>query len=231
MRKPRVIIIDDDLIYLDLMKLYFTNWGYEVFAYNTPAVCPLNKDLSDACSSLSPCADILISDFKMPVMSGIELLQQQSKKGCKIDVRMKAIISGFSDEEIITSCKDLGCRYFQKPFSFSELSGWLKKCEQFFDFSRQLSANRSEPRYEFIEAIEYSVNPLSSPEKYIGITVNKSMHGLGIRVFNALHAKQEIRIIKGLEVTNLLGTVMWCNKGGENIYNAGLRLAQAHCSP
>ena len=42
MRKPRVIIFDDEPTLLELLELCFARWGYEVFSYRTPVVCPLN---------------------------------------------------------------------------------------------------------------------------------------------------------------------------------------------
>ena len=141
MRRPRVMIYDDDQIVLDMLKLFFTRRGYEVFDYIEPVVCPLNKKPADSCDNFHPCADVIISDYKMPKMTGIELLQNQSKKGCKVDTKMKAIMSGYSDEKIITQCNDLGCSFFQKPFTFSKLSTWLSEHEKLFDLSQQLAEN------------------------------------------------------------------------------------------
>lgn len=224
MRKPRVIIYDDDLLTLEVMKLYFTRQGYEVFLYSSPVVCPFNKRTGNSCENLYPCADILISDFKMPIMTGIELLKGQSKLGCKLDMKCKAIMTGYSDTSLINECNDMGCQLFQKPVKFSQLSAWLSECEKLFDLSRQTGGKRISRRYEFIQAIEYCLHPVDKPEKLFGITANKSNSGLGLRVFNPLSVGQKITITTGLEVPYLQGTVMWCSKLSENIYSAGLRL-------
>ena len=141
MRRPRVMIYDDDQIVLDMLKLFFTRRGYEVFDYIEPVVCPLKKNPANSCDNFQPCVDVIISDYQMPKMTGIELLQNQSKKGCKVDVKMKAIMSGHSDEKIITQCNELGCSFFQKPFTFSKLSVWLSNHEKLFDLSQQLAEN------------------------------------------------------------------------------------------
>jgi len=139
MRRPRVMLYDDDQIVLDMLKLFFTRRGYEVFDYVEPVVCPLKKDHTTSCENFEPCVDVIISDYQMPKMTGIELLQNQSKKGCKVDTRMQVIMSGYSDEKIITQCNDLGYSFFQKPFTFSKLSTWLSEHEKLYDLSQQLA--------------------------------------------------------------------------------------------
>ena len=42
MRKPRVIIFDDEAVLLELLEFCFVKWGYEVFSYRTPMVCPFS---------------------------------------------------------------------------------------------------------------------------------------------------------------------------------------------
>jgi len=115
MRKPRAIIYDDESMILEVLEQFFARRGYEVFLYGSPVVCPY-ENLFDSCSDLPRCADIIISDYNMPDMTGIELFQRQLSRGCKTDIKMKAIITGSCNEAILKHCKDLGCRYFQKPF-------------------------------------------------------------------------------------------------------------------
>jgi len=224
MRKPRVLIFDDEVTILKQLERYFSMSGYEVFSYNTPAVCPFNESSSESCENLAPCADVVISDFLMPEMTGIELLQGQSRRGCKIDIKMKAIMSGYSGEDLVTQCEDLGCNFFAKPFTSSELPLWINERRKHVDLSQQLGGPKISRRYDYKQNIVYRLNAAGSRKKFHGFTVNKSDDGLGLRVFNPLRAGQKITIINGLEVPNLDGTVIWCSKEGENAYRAGLRL-------
>ena len=223
MRKPRVIIFDDDAMLLELLEFYFHRWGYEVFSYQTPFVCTFNG-CAGSCEGPAQCSDLMLSDFQMPQMTGIQLFQLQSQRGCRIDNKMKAIMSGHAGGELLTQCKNLGYRFFEKPFDCSKIYTWVSECEKHFDLSKQLVGKKPNKRYDFIQNIEYCLNASRPHEKYIGFTVNKSIDGLGLRVFNPLYAGQEITILNGLEATKLNGTVIWCNQVGENAYRAGLRL-------
>lgn len=224
MRKPRILIFDDEAIILKLLEHCFVKLGFEVFSYQTPVVCPFNKNSNGGCESLSACADLMLSDFQMPRMTGIELFQLQEQRGCKLGRKMKAIMSGHSDVGLLTRCEDLGYRFIEKPFACSDLSHWAGGREKDFDLTSQLSGGKTAGRYEFKKDIEFCLNASGMYEKFIGFTVDKSASGLGLRVFNPLRAGQKITILSGLEFPNLNGTVIWCNKVGENAYAAGLRL-------
>jgi len=159
MRRPRVIIFDDEAILLELLGFCFAKWGYEVFSYRTPMVCPFSGRSSGSCAGSSecrvPCADLVISDFKMPQMTGIELFQLQAQKGCRIDNKMKAIMSGCTDAKLLKQCEDSGYRFFEKPFECSDLTGWLSECEKHFDLSKQLGGKKADKRSDFKQDIEY----------------------------------------------------------------------------
>ena len=138
MRKQRVIIFEDEAMILALLTSFFSKMGYEVFTYPEPVTCPLYADGADCCVKHAPCADLMITDYRMPKMNGIDLLEVQSRKGCRLDIRSKAMISGFLDEEEELQVREMGCEVFRKPFNLSELSAWVKACETRMDLSKPL---------------------------------------------------------------------------------------------
>ncbi len=84
----------------------------------------------------APC-DVLITDIRMPEMSGLELAAAVGSRypGCKI-----VIISGYSDFEYARSAIGLGvCHYLLKPVDENELSTLLLK------MSGDRRQNRSSP--------------------------------------------------------------------------------------
>jgi len=136
-------------------------------------------------------------------------------------------MSGYSGEELAAQCEESGFKLFKKPFTYEELSGWLRECEEQSDLSRQLGGRKIKGRYDFRQDIEYQLNTAGPDKKFLGFTVNKSPGGLGLHIFNPLHAGQKIKIISGLGVPDLKGIVVWCSKVGENTYSAGLRLCSS----
>jgi CheY-like chemotaxis protein len=138
MRKPRAIICEDDTTILDVLTKYLSDLNYEVLSCNNPTECSIYNKHVDSCLTRDPCCDILITDYKMPQMNGIELIQKQFQRGCQLDIRNKAIITGHIDDESREVIEQLGCKLFEKPFMLPELLDWLKECEKRFDLSRPL---------------------------------------------------------------------------------------------
>ena len=139
MRKPRALIYDDEIILLDLLKRWMVQRGYEVLTFNEPIVCPLYDKQSDVCIQEHKCADVVITDFKMPIMTGLELLQSQHQRGCKLDVSQKAVISGDIEIKNKKMIREMGVSFFQKPLIIPEFSEWLNECEKRIDLSVPLS--------------------------------------------------------------------------------------------
>jgi response regulator RpfG family c-di-GMP phosphodiesterase len=153
MRKPRVIIYDDEIKILGFLTDYFTLRGYEVLAFNEPMHCPVYEE-HDRCANHHPCSDIIITDLNMPKMNGIEMLQNQSQRGCRVAAKSRAFMSGFLDNESVDRIKELGGIFFQKPIAFNELSDWLDERERNLDLSQPLGIKRSTEHHECHEEVE-----------------------------------------------------------------------------
>src|SRR5574337_2215311 len=70
MRKRRAIVYDDDPSVLSFLKDFFSSIDYEVLTYQKPVVCPLSREDEGRCDKRYPCADVIITDYQMPRMSG-----------------------------------------------------------------------------------------------------------------------------------------------------------------
>jgi DNA-binding response OmpR family regulator len=119
-RKRRVIVYEDDPDVANILKERFMLRGYEVLTHQEPVNCPAYDDIA-VCKELYPCADIILVDLSLPRMNGIDMLRVQSLNGCRVPAGSKALMSGDLDEREQRDIEELGCAYFQKPFSFGEI--------------------------------------------------------------------------------------------------------------
>jgi DNA-binding response OmpR family regulator len=180
MRKPRVVIFDDEVFILNMLRDFFLMRGYEVLSYRDPtALCPLFESQGGVCAYETPCADIMITDFAMPGVNGVELLERQQRKGCRQEARNKAVISGIIDDRSLAVVREMGCMFFSKPFTLFALSEWVSACEQRMDLSRPLATRRSEERFDSYRVVTFRIHRTDQP--LTGVAVNVSPSGLCIK--------------------------------------------------
>jgi DNA-binding NtrC family response regulator len=222
MRKRRVLIFDDEVMILDVLRDFFAYRGYEVQTHAEPAVCPLHGDIS-SCPEKTPCCDVIMTDYQMPGMNGIELLRQQARRGCKLTVENKAVMSGYFDHEKLESIGRLGCKYFEKPISFDDLGRWVDACEKRMDSSLAQKSTRRETRYDSYQEIFYKTS--RGDEVFCGVAVNRSDSGICLRVKGPLSAEQPIRLHTGHPQTFQTASVRWVRPTPDGAYLAGLTYA------
>jgi DNA-binding response OmpR family regulator len=220
MRKRRAVVIDDEKSIVDLFKVFFSTAGYEVLSYTTPIVCPI-RDEKNLCNTDYPCADVIITDYKMPGMNGLELLEEQSRHGCKLTRENKAVMSGYLDEESHRNVRQLGYAFFQKPIDFSNFSAWLEECEKRVDLFQPLGSRRKETRH----ATRYEVQCLvDRTDKTVdGIAVNISDSGLCLKLALPLMISHTIHISTAHAVIACrTASVQWVCRNPDGSYLAGL---------
>jgi len=111
----KILIIDDEvMITTTLATLIEMMLDYEVFTSNNP------KDLIESGLLDREKIDLVISDFIMPYMNGLELLSLIKEKQPNI---VPILLTGYSDKEsAIKSINDLGLYYYlEKPWENNEL--------------------------------------------------------------------------------------------------------------
>jgi CheY-like chemotaxis protein len=224
MRKPRAIIFDDEIFVLNMLKDFFLMRGYEVLSSSDPtSICPLYGDGGDACKNDHPCSDIMVTDFNMPGVNGVEILEYQARKGCKLDIRNKSVISGYIDDRNRQRVSQLGCNFLQKPFTLYALSEWLSACEKRIDLGNPLSTRRKEDRYESHREVTFRVG--STDQLFTGIAINMSPSGLCLKIPAPLRREDIVSLHAGHFHSCQQASVRWVKKIDSNSYIAGL-----HCS-
>jgi len=139
MRKPRIIIIEDDTTVLRLLEKYFKTKNYDVVSFSEPVSCPIYEHQKELCDRQAPCADLAIIDYHLPRMNGLDLIKEQSRIGCPLPVRQKAIISCYVDEQTQGAIAAFGLFYINKPFRLAELNEWLFEMQKGIDLSKTLA--------------------------------------------------------------------------------------------
>ena len=135
--KIRVLIFDDEDMIRALFKIALKDKGYEIFDSATPASCPVYQNPECDCPLNEMCADIIISDIRMPEVNGLQFVKEQKKKGCK--VTNIVLISAFVDKAIEKEATDMGCKILRKPFHIDELLAVLEEFEKNIDPNRTLA--------------------------------------------------------------------------------------------
>jgi len=124
----KVVVIDDDPFVLSLMKAMLQRKGHTVLAYSNPLECPVYHASSYPCAVASPCPDIIITDYDMPQVNGMEFLMYAYERRCRC--KNVAIITGKGvDEANMIRMAKLGVRYFLKPIDFDELYDWMSRVQ------------------------------------------------------------------------------------------------------
>ena len=117
-RKMEVVIVDDESMITDLIKSYvqFASENTEIHCFNDSVKAQeflRNKDI-----------DILITDYKMPGVSGMELLREAGS-----DTR-KIMISGYISEIAEEKLNSINALCLEKPVSMKDLSGVIREKEK-----------------------------------------------------------------------------------------------------
>jgi two-component system response regulator PilR (NtrC family) len=105
-RRPRILVVDDERSMRELLAIVLRREGYEVLLAENgkSAIATLEREP----------VDILISDIKMPDMSGVEVLRAAKRVDSEI---LGIMITAFASTETAVEAMRLGaCDYLSKPF-------------------------------------------------------------------------------------------------------------------
>lgn len=119
-RKSRILIIDDDVGFCDLLRLHLSSMGYQVQVAEDAVV--------GGRALLAEAPDLIISDVNMPFLDGFELLSL-----LRADPGTAAIpvilLSGRNDGDTMAKAVDLGAADFlTKPVTRDQLLESIEAC-------------------------------------------------------------------------------------------------------
>jgi len=114
--RPRILVIDDEPDLLEILELELREVGY---------------DVTCACSGQDAVRrarrehfDVILTDYKMPGMDGIETLSAIEKT----DPTMRAVLmTGFASDDVQSALQKTGRPRIAKPFDLDELLATLDR--------------------------------------------------------------------------------------------------------
>jgi len=113
----KILVVDDEEGARELFSTILTDEGYEVTLAN-------NGEEALALFKNTP-FNLVITDIKMPVMDGLQLLQEIRKIGSKTDVIM---VTAYGEVESYLKAMSLGAaEYINKPIRIKELKRIVHK--------------------------------------------------------------------------------------------------------
>jgi DNA-binding NtrC family response regulator len=113
----KILVVDDEEGARELFFTILSDEGYDIILANNGEEA-LARFKSEAC-------DLVITDIKMPVMDGLQLLQEIRKTGSKTDVIM---VTAYGEVESYLKAMSLGAaEYINKPIRIKELKRIVHK--------------------------------------------------------------------------------------------------------
>jgi len=119
-KKTRILIIDDDVGFRDLLRIHLSAAGYEVQV--------AEDGVTGGRALLAQTPDLIVSDLNMPFLDGFELLSllRSDAETAKIPV---ILLSGRSDGDTMAKAVELGAADFlTKPVTRDQLLESIEAC-------------------------------------------------------------------------------------------------------
>ena len=119
-RKTRILIIDDDIGFRDLLRIHLTAAGYQVQV--------AEDGVTGGRALLAQTPDLIVSDVNMPFLDGFELLSLMRSDATTASIPV-ILLSGRSDGDTMAKAVDLGAADFlTKPVTRDQLLESIEAC-------------------------------------------------------------------------------------------------------
>ena len=117
LRRLRLLLVEDDALIRDSLRLFFENEGCRLEALETA------EEGLEAVEEQE--YDIVITDFRLPGMDGMHFLQQLNER---CPQTKKVLLTAYMNEEVLSSAFRIGVQEFiEKPFTSEDLEEALER--------------------------------------------------------------------------------------------------------
>lgn len=200
----RILIVDDEPGMRDGAKRCLRNLSFkekdfpekisfEIFTAETG---------EQAISQIESCRpDIVLLDYKLPDMNGLEVLQK-----CSPASFLTIVVTAFASLEVaITATRKGAFDFLAKPFSPDELREAVKKAAKNVFISRkakELQEEKNRIRFEFISVLAHELkSPLAAIEGYLRL-VDERVKGEELASYDSMIKRSVERIISMRKLIN-----------------------------
>ena len=119
-KKIRILIIDDDVGFRDLLRIHLSAMGYQVQV--------AEDAVAGGRALLAAAPDLVISDVNMPFLDGFELLSLLHADESTASIPV-ILLSGRSDGDTMAKAVELGAAdYLTKPVTRDQLLESIEAC-------------------------------------------------------------------------------------------------------
>jgi PAS domain S-box-containing protein len=115
----RVVYVDDDPTMVLMVQALLRRWGYQVRCFGDP------RAALDALRADPDAADLVVTDYNMPGISGLDLARELARLRPRLPV---IISSGYLTEEIAAAAAQAGVRaLLQKEYTLEQLAALVQR--------------------------------------------------------------------------------------------------------
>jgi DNA-binding NtrC family response regulator len=159
LEKMKILIVDDSPDTLEMIKRNLNSKGYLTFT--APGAAEAIEILDKTT------IDLLITDIKMPKVSGYDLMEHVQKNFKDIEI---VVITGFpSIEGAVKSVKIGAAEYLPKPFTDEELFAMVQRA-----LEKKLLRTTMKEQYRKLTAAPYGLIGKSEPMQKVFQTIEKA---------------------------------------------------------
>lgn len=146
MSNGNVVIIDDDFTICNSLKYLLESVNFSVKTYDNPKAFIETLDLTQKIC--------LIIDIRMPIMSGLELLERLNlKKHLHISV---IVVTAYGDVQVAVQAMKAGViDFFLKPINHNQLLDTIQKCVENQSYS--IVTNELDERFKSLTQREQQI--------------------------------------------------------------------------
>lgn len=114
-----IILIDDEVAVTTTLRLFLAEKGYAVTVYNSP------RQALQAIVQAPIEPDVILTDVRMPEMTGTELLQRIREEGLQSEV---IVVTAFAQDDHALRAMELGAYdYITKPYQLEEVQFLIRR--------------------------------------------------------------------------------------------------------